>query len=249
MALLGTGAQAFPVVPIVAGSTVISPGGPLTTAFVSYAVVSGTDFLAQGFPFAGGVPGGTLDALGSAGVSPTDYVYMYQTVNAGVVPISAYDVFLGGATATLTGGGRLESTLFVDVGIGLVSAGPLGSTLGLSGGPLIDWSTFIPTPCLGSGGGNQCSDGTTDLLPGSVIMYGFTETPSGIDIDSMWSSSIMWFSTPLAPSMTTATAFFAGFPAGSGLVAGPGVVPVPAAVWLFGSALGVIGVMRRRISG
>ena len=79
-------------------------------------------------------------------------------------------------------------------------------------------------------------------------MYGFTETPSGVDIDPGWTSSIMWFSTPLAPAMTPATAYFPGGPAGSGLVAGPGVVPVPAAVWLFGSALGLMGVMRRKIS-
>ncbi len=31
-------------------------------------------------------------------------------------------------------------------------------------------------------------------------------------------------------------------------IAAPAVVPVPAAVWLFGSALGVMGVMRRKIS-
>lgn len=247
-ALLGTGAQAFPVVPIVTGSTVIVSAPP-AVATISYAVISGTDFLAQGFPLVGAVAGGTLDLLGGGGVAATDFVYMYQTVNTGFDPIVAYDVFLGGATATLTGGGRLESTIFVDPGTGKVSLGPLGVIAGLSAGlPLLDWATFSPTPCLGSGGGNNCSDGTTDLLPASVTMYGFTESPSGIFIDPGWTSSIMWFSTPLAPSLTTATESFVSFAPAMGLVAGPSVVPIPAAVWLFGSALGVMSVMRRKIS-
>ena len=78
-------------------------------------------------------------------------------------------------------------------------------------------------------------------------MYGFDETPSTIDIDPGWTSSIMWFSTPLAPSLTLATEYFGGPPSGAGLVAGPGAVPIPPAVWLFGSALGLMGVMRRKI--
>lgn len=79
-------------------------------------------------------------------------------------------------------------------------------------------------------------------------MYGFAETPSGVDIDPGWTSSIMWFSTPLAPSLTVATEYFSGPPPGAGIVVGPGVVPIPVAVWLFGSALGVMGVMRRKLS-
>jgi hypothetical protein len=245
-ALLGTGAQAFPVVPIVTGSTVIVSAPP-AVATISYAVISGTDFLAQGFPLAGGVAGGTLDVLGGGGVAATDFVYMYQTVNTGIDPIVAYDVFLGAATGTLTGGGRLESTIFVEPGVGKVSLGPLGSTSGLSAGlPLLDWATFAPTPCLGSGGGNECSDGTTDLLPASVTMYGFGETPSTVFIDPGWTSSIMWFSTPLAPTLTTATQTFLSFIPGAGLVAGVGVVPIPAAVWLFGSALAGLGWIGRK---
>ncbi len=245
-ALLGTSAQAFPVVPFVTGSTVISSGGP-DSATISYAVISGTDFSAQFFPFGGLVPPGTLDALGAGGVSATDFVYMYQTVNTGAVLIPFFDVFLGGAVGTLTGGGRLESTIFVDPGVGKVSLGLAGAISGLPVGlPLIDWSVFIPGPCLGSVGDNRCSDGSTDLLAASVAMFGFAETPSLIDIDPGWTSSIMWFSTPLAPSMTTATVGFFGLPSGTGMVAGP--VPVPAAVWLFGSALGLLGWMRRKAS-
>lgn len=247
-ALLGASAQAIPIVPIITGSTVIPTGGG-GSATISYAVVSGADFLIQGFPLAGAVPGGTLDALGGAGVSPTDFVYMYQTVNTGFIPITSYDVFIGGAGATFTGGGRLESTLFVDPATGLVSAGPLGAITGLAPGlPVLDWSVFAPTPCLGSGGTRNCSDGTTDLNPTTVSMYGFDETPSAVDIDPFWSSSIMWFSTPLAPVFTTATEYFAGLPAGSGIVAGPAAIPIPAAAWLFGGALGLLGVVRRRVA-
>jgi len=234
-------AQAVPVPCIVCGSTpIVTGGGAVGT--LSFAVISGVDFLPQGFPFLGAVPPGTLDALG-AGVLATDFVYMYQLVNTGPALISSYEITLGGAAATLTAGGRLESTIFIDPVGGLVSAGPTGMTLGLSGLSPIDWSTFAPGPCLGSAPDRQCSDGSTDLLANSVEMFGFGEAPSAPLLDPTWTSSVMWFASALAPTFQPATVFdTVGF-SGVGSVAS---IPEPSTGLLLGLGLAGIASVRRR---
>lgn len=235
-------AQALPVPCVVCGSTPIVTGGG-ATGTLSFAVISGVDFLVQGFPFLGAVPPGTLDLLGS-GVLPTDFVYMYQLVNTGPALISSYEITLGGAAATLTAGGRLESTIFIDPVGGLVSAGPTGTTLGLSGLSPIDWSTFLPGPCLGSAPDRQCSDGSTNLLANSVEMIGFGETPSAPLLDPTWTSSIMWFASPLAPTFQPATVFDTVAGSGVGSVAS---IPEPSTGLLLGLGLaGIVSVRRRR---
>lgn len=235
-------AQAIPVPCIVCGSTPIATGGG-AVGTLSFAVISGVDFLPQGFPFAGLVPPGTLDLLGS-GVLATDFVYMYQLVNTGPAAlISSYEVTLGGAAGTLTAGGRLESTIFVDPVGGLVSAGPTGMTLGLSGLSPIDWSIFSPGPCLGSAPDRQCSDGSTNLLANSVEMIGFGETPSAPLLDPTWTSSIMWFASALAPTFQPATVFDAGGFSGVGSVAS---IPEPSTGLLLGLGLAGIASARRR---
>lgn len=235
-------AQAFPVPCIVCGSTPIVTGGG-ATGTLSFAVISGPDFLLQGFPFLGAVPPGTLDLLGS-GVLATDFVYMYQLVNTGPALISSYEITLGGAAGTLTAGGRLESTIFIDPVGGLVSAGPTGMTSGLSGLSPIDWSTFVPGPCLGSAPDRQCSDGSTDLLANSVEMFGFGEAPSAPLLDPTWTSSVMWFASALAPTFQPATVFDTVASSGVGSVAS---IPEPSTGLLLGLGLvGVAAVRRRR---
>jgi hypothetical protein len=244
-------AQAIPVPCIVCGSTVIIGVGP-NSGTVSYAVISGADFLIQTFPFFGAVPSGTLDALGSA-VLPTDFVYMYQNVNTGLSLIFSHEVSIDGAAASLTAGGRIESTLFVDpFAVATVTLSPIPSTPpgipGLPVGlPVVDFVTFLnPGPCLGSGAlpGNQCSDGTTNLLPTSVEMISFDETPAAPLLDPGWTSSIMWFASPLAPVFLPATEFFADGTSASGPVA---TVPEPSTAALLGlGLLGLASVRQRR---
>ena len=118
--------------------------------------------------------------------------------------------------AAITAGTRLESTLFVDPDPlygpqgGLVSAGPAGAISGLTGatgtvnfqnglgdplpGPVPNWGA-----CLWSAGSADCSDGVADLLPTSVQVYNWAETPSAPDIDPSWSGSIVWFASRNGP--------------------------------------------------
>jgi hypothetical protein len=249
---------------IQSGSVAIN--GPAVDGTVSYAVISGTDFNAElathNIGFFGSVPSGTLGPI--AAPANSDFVYLYQLVNDGpnTNAISSWTIGVGSASGLITNGGRLESTLFVDPGVGLVSAGVAGATTGLTGGPTVDFQNGlggafptdpVPTwgPCLGSGpAGVQCSDGQADLLPSSIQVTNWQETPSGTSggialLDAGWSSSIIWFSSPFGP-ISGFTSIQDGGTAMTGIVPVPGI-PVPAAVWLFGSGLlGLVGVARRK---
>lgn len=212
-------ARAVPVACIVCGSTNLGP------SVISYAVISGQSFLNEvafhNIGFFGAVPGGSLDAIPN-NTAPTDFVYLYQLANFGP-PVNDYTVAGSAITAAnLTGGGRLESTLFVDPGIGIVSPGPAGATAGLSGGPTIDFINGLNGanwgPCLGSGAaGINCSDATANLFAGAVQGINFGETPLAPLLDPAWTSSVMWFSSALGPgagiaSMTDLTGVsFSGF--------------------------------------
>lgn len=110
------------------------------------------------------------------------------------------------------------------------------------------WNTGIYSGGQGINYDNIWIDGNfpTSLLPGQTLS-GFKAASTELTARS----SVRWFAFS---SNGTYTGSFCtmncGAPYGN-----PGfeysalsVVPVPAAVWLFGSALGVIGVMRRKIS-
>jgi len=244
---------------IQSGSTTLT--GPSVDGTVSYAVISGTDFnnelATHGIGFFGSVPSGTLGPI----VPPanSDFVYLYQLVNDGSNPnpLLNWSIGLGSSSGLITNGGRLESTLFVDPGVGLVSAGPSGATTGLSGGPTVDFENGlgfpVPTdpipnwgPCLGSNGIADCSDGQADLLASSISVWNWQETPSGSLLDTNWSSSIIWFSSAVGPTagVTSITDLTGTVASGYIPVAG---VPLPAAVWLFGSGLlGLVGIARRK---
>lgn len=247
-------AEAVPVACIACGSTAIA--GPNVDGTISFAVISGANFLSEiafhGIGFAGAVPGGSLDAVPNV-TAPTDFVYLYQTVNDGqnATNISSYQVALGIPPALLTGGGRLESTLFVDTVVGgPVSPGPIGVTTSLSAGPTVDFLNGLGAggfgACLGSGATAACSDATANLLPGAIQATNFAEAPSNPLLDPMWTSSIMWYSTPVGPRSGLASIF------GGGTV-GTGAVPIaalfePDTINLFGAGLLALGLMawRRR---
>ncbi len=245
---------------------------PLVTAnidgTVSFAVISGANFNAElathSIGFFGAVPQGTLGPM--VNPAPNDFVYMYQLVNDGpdLSGISSWSISGGGIGAgAITAGTRLESTLFVDPLLGLVSGGPAGGTTGLSAGPSVELQNGfgpplttdpVPSwgPCLGSGpAGVQCSDAQADLLPTSVQISNWQETPSGIlgtpggvlnELDAFWSGSIIWMASPFAPvTGTTSILNGAGFTANANIPV-PGIATVPEPTSILGLlALGTLG--------
>lgn len=270
VALWPNGVQATAITCIQCGNTNLSAAGVDGT--VSYAVISGANFNAElathAIGFFGAVPQGTLGP--TVNPAPTDFVYLYQLVNDGQdqTGISSWSISGGGVGLgpAITAGTRLESTLFVDPVLGLVSGGPAGGTTGLSAGPSVDFQNGLgaplPTdpvapwgPCLGSGpAGVQCSDGQADLLAMSVLVSNWQETPSGIlgtpggvlnEIDALWSGSIVWFASPFAPVTGTTSIVNAAGVMASGNVPVPSV-PEPTTLALMGLGFAGIGYQRRR---
>ncbi len=251
-------AQAVPISCITCGNTTIA--GPSVDGTLSFAVISGTDFLSEvafhGIGFFGAVPGGSLDAIAN-NTAATDFVYLYQLVNDGQdpTPITSYQVSLGIPSGLITGGGRLESTLFLDPVLGFVSAGLSGGTTALTAGPTVDFLNGLGDPvgpafgpCQGSGpAGFNCSDATANLLPGAIEAINFAEAPAAPLLDPLWSSSIMWYSSSVGPTTGVATIFGGGTSA-TGAVPTTAAVPEPAAISLFSTGLLLFGLIawRRR---
>lgn len=105
-------------------------------------------------------------------------------------------------------------------------------------------------------GANFANDSTTSWGPGTAASRTIGGDDLAVDpqqtiavLDGM--STISWVGTTLVLSNRTCTGPCSSLPAGAynnGYSYTFTVVPVPAAVWLFGSALGVMGLMRRKQS-
>lgn len=114
------------------------------------------------------------------------------------------------------------------------------------------WNTFLYVGGQGINYDNIWIDGNfpTSLLPGQTLS-GFMAAST----ESTARSSVRWFAFSANPiSGGTYTGSFCTMNCGAPFT-NPGfeygalhAVPVPATLWLFGSALGLTGVMRRKIS-
>ena len=103
-------------------------------------------------------------------------------------------------------------------------------------------------------GGNFSNESTTSWGPGTAVSRTIGGDDSAIGpqesiavLNGM--STISWVGTTLVLSNRTCTGVCSTLPAGNynrGYTYTFTTVPVPAAVWLFGSALGVMGLIRRK---
>jgi hypothetical protein len=117
----------------------------------------------------------------------------------------------------------------------------------------ISWSaTFSSTGNASSGAYFELLDGSSNLIAGfgcttgactDGTISGFGQLAAGLYFLN-WGGSTQAISETLNAAAGTAALASAGFTQSGTLTLA--AVPVPAAVWLFGSALGLVGVMRRR---
>lgn len=103
-------------------------------------------------------------------------------------------------------------------------------------------------------GGNFLDNSTATWGPGTAfartiggddIPYGIQQNLSGYD----GMANVSWLGTTLTIGNATTCGTCTSPNAGNAWTLSIATIPVPAAVWLFGSALGLMGVMRRKIRG
>ncbi len=148
------------------------------------------------------------------------------TVNANAVDAGMVFRAPGAAIAnplTPAGGGSTGATVAVN-GLGQAVFQVQGGAA-----PLVDFSSFATVV-------TSCTGGACFLVSGNILSLDMVRYVLEIDYD---------------PTFTSFTGNFIGQTANNSLVyatlnSAPSVVPVPAAVWLFGSAIGLMGALRRR---
>ncbi len=168
------------------------------------------------------------------------------------VDVSAAAAFLGGtiesfaviAIADGTNTYNYSEFIYVDNGGGLITAGaPAASTNLALGNQIFNIEAFLANATLGGNGEGSLGDFDGNANVASLLTSGATG---------------LAFNQFTLGSGTAASALSITSPAGSGSVelvgttfsatgvGGPNPVPVPAAAWLFGSALLGLGVVRRK---
>ncbi len=176
----------------------------------------------------------TLTTSSSSLLAPASTVILdgtQVTFDSTALQVNSFQ-FIDNGPSNLVGAGLFSGTTLTITNLNIVPG--LGySTLAASGtnpynylvGPIAVTGTFALSGAITQG--PTAFSSVNPSLVGQITLGGVTNlTLSGITLGS--------FTTPFGAATLKADVIFNG------------VVPVPAAVWLFGSALGLMGVMRRR---
>jgi hypothetical protein len=168
--------------------------------------------------------GGTATSTG-ANFTATGVQFSFTNSNA------TFNYTNGSWSGAVTLGGSVSHSEFCTQGPGTACTSPVSGLTGV-------WATGLQNN--GAADTNNCYGATSSQVPGAAPpvcnAVSVTENP-GVSL-VVWESSAV-----AAPYTGSGSRYCFGTGAGS---CGAAAVPVPAAVWLFGSGLGLLGWVRRR---
>jgi hypothetical protein len=246
--LLATSAEAA-FLPAFEGFSVFGAGAnqcPLCDSTVSFAVWQNTDG-----NWIDDLP--TPTDLGPATTGTEQYVYMYQVINTD--PLNVQNQILenfnvsfgpqGGPTVPtpFLAGGFFDNTVFNNPSSAIAPLDTpddgVPSALSTVTPFTVNTSAFDPNSLSANIMANPAVGGGA-AYPGALFQWN-----AGNEIPAAGTSSVLFMTSNLAPTYRWAETESPGGFGAAGDV--PSMVPVPAAVWLFGSGLlGLIGIARRR---